>query len=65
MWVGWFRRSASATKWELACEGESLEECSRKLNAATKSLRIKDVNMIMTGGGYPMIGAPRKEKAPR
>lgn len=61
-WVGWWRRR-EGEPWQRACEADSLDECSRKLNAATKGLRIKDVNLMMTGGGYPLIGGTKNEKA--
>jgi hypothetical protein len=59
-WVGWFRTDGKA-KWQRACEAESLDACAKLLDKATRGLRIKNVNQIMTGGGYPNIGTQLKE----
>jgi hypothetical protein len=61
-WVGWYRRTEKAN-WQRACEAESLDECARLLDKATRGLRIKNLNQIMTGGSYPAIGVRPKEKA--
>ena len=56
-WVGWIRLR-EGLPWKRACQGDTLGECARRPNAATRSLKIKDVNTIMTGGRYPQVGAP-------
>jgi hypothetical protein len=61
-WVGWFRSHEKAN-WRRACEAESLDACAKLLDKATQGLRIKSINQIMTGGGYPVVGTRRKEKA--
>jgi hypothetical protein len=61
-WYGWYRRRESEP-WTRAVEAESLDACARLLDKATKGLRIKNINQIMTGGGYPNVGARPKEKA--
>jgi hypothetical protein len=48
-WVGWYRRRESEP-WIRSVEGETLDECARLLDKATRGLRIKNVNQIMTGG---------------
>jgi hypothetical protein len=53
-WVGWYRRREGAP-WQRACEAASLDECARLLDKATRGLRIKNVNQIMTGGAYPAV----------
>jgi hypothetical protein len=60
-WYGWYRRRESG-QWIRAVEAESLEVCARLLDKATKGLRIKSINQIMTAGGYPAIGARPTEK---
>jgi hypothetical protein len=59
-WVGWFRAGDKA-EWQRACEADSLDECAKRLDKATKGLRIRSINQIMTGGGYPRVGTKQKE----
>jgi hypothetical protein len=61
-WIGWYRLRESSP-WRRACEAPTLEECSRRLSAATKGRRIKNTDFIMTGGGYPAVGVRPKGKA--
>ena len=49
-WVGWYRTGA---RWRRACQGATLDECARRLDAATRSMNIRNTDVIMTGGGYP------------
>jgi hypothetical protein len=62
-WVGWARDNSKAD-WRRLCEADSLDACAKLLDKATKGLRIKSINQIMTGGGYPRVGVKSKEKAP-
>jgi len=61
-WYGWYRRREN-DQWTKAVEAESLDACAKLLDKATKGLRIKSINQIMTGGGYPAVGAKLKEKS--
>jgi len=61
-WIGWYRRR-EGSPWQRGCEGDSLEECSRRLNEVTRGMKLKSVDMVMTGGAVPTIGIKQKEKA--
>lgn len=57
-WVGWFRLRESAP-WRRACTGATLSECSRKLNEATRGLKLKNSDYCLTSGAVPNV-PPRK-----
>jgi hypothetical protein len=61
MWIGWYRRRES-DPWTRAVEAPTLEEASRKLTAATKGMKLRNTNFILTGGGYPAVGVRPTEK---
>jgi hypothetical protein len=61
-WIGWYRRRESEP-WTGAVEAPTLEEASRKLTAATKGMKLRSTDYILTGGGYPAVGPKAKEKA--
>jgi hypothetical protein len=55
-WVGWIRRDGRS-RWELVAEGESLDECARRLSEWTKrhGLRLANTNEAITAGAVPVI----------
>ena len=61
-WTGWYRLRPGLP-WKRACQADSLSECARRLNAATRNMKIRSTDYIMTGGGYPQVGAPQTEAA--
>jgi hypothetical protein len=60
-WVGFYRRREGAP-WQRACEGATLEECSRRLSEATRGMKIRSTDYLMTGGQTPPT-MPAKQKA--
>jgi hypothetical protein len=64
LWVGWVfdtRRS----RWERACEGDTLAECSRKLSAVVDARGTRDKFATMTGGGMPSFRPAGRESGER
>jgi hypothetical protein len=60
-WMAWFRRGPSAT-WELAAEGESVGQASKRLTAFLKQRRIRlasNLDRCLTRGSYPDVGHRR------
>jgi hypothetical protein len=60
-WVGWFRRR-EGSPWQRACEGDTLEQCSRRLDEATRKLNLRSTDYFMTGG-HPPPAMPAKKGA--
>jgi hypothetical protein len=53
MWHGWYRLRPGLP-WNRVCQGATLEECAKKLTAATKGKKIRCTDFWITGGGYPI-----------
>ena len=51
-WVGWFRVD-ELSPWQKACTADTIEDCARRLSAATRHLRLKNVNECITAGQVP------------
>jgi hypothetical protein len=61
-WTGWFRRGPAAT-WEMAAEGETIGQASKRLLAFLRQRRIKlasSLDRIITSGSYPDRGPRRR-----
>jgi hypothetical protein len=54
MWVGWWRRR-EGDPWTRAGTGATLDECARRLTRATRGMRLRNADEVMTGGGYPNV----------
>jgi hypothetical protein len=64
MWVGWYRLT-EGSPWRRACQAPTLGECSRHLSEATRGMKLRNTDLIMTGGGYPRVPRPRGGVAPQ
>jgi hypothetical protein len=53
-WVGWWRRR-EGEPWNRGAAGATLNECARRLAKATRGMKLRNTDEVMTAGGYPNI----------
>ena len=60
-WIGWYRLR-EGLPWKRACQGDTWISAPRRLNAATKNMKIRDTDCIMTGAHRRTFPPPRRAK---
>jgi hypothetical protein len=62
-WTGWIRRNGRS-RWELVAEGETLDECARRLSewGRRHGVTLANTNEAITAGAPPVIRKERKTR---